>query len=75
MATNPAIHTVPSSSGWVNRREGSQQTLSTHSTKAAAEQAGRDLARRDATEHIVHTRDGRIAERNSYGNDPERRKG
>ena len=44
-------------------------------TKADAQAAGRATAKREGTEHVVHKRDGRIGERNSYGNDPYPPKG
>jgi hypothetical protein len=37
--------------------------------------AGRDLARSRKTEHVIHNLDGKIGERNSYGNDPASRPG
>jgi Uncharacterized protein conserved in bacteria (DUF2188) len=42
----------------------------TFDTKRAAEQAGRDTAKRDHVEHLIHNKDGQISGRNSYGNDP-----
>jgi hypothetical protein len=39
-------------------------------TKAEAQDAGRRTARRERVEHLIHSRDGAIAERNSYGPDP-----
>jgi len=42
----------------------------TFPTQAEAAKVGRDTARRDHTEVLVHRRDGRIRERESYGNDP-----
>lgn len=44
-------------------------------TKDQAVQAGRDLARDRQVEHVIHGTDGRIHERNSYGNDPRDVKG
>lgn len=70
MAKKPAIHTVRAKDGWVNRREGSDRALDKHRTKADAQSAGRDRARKDRTEHFIHNMDGRIAQRSSYGNDP-----
>lgn len=71
-----AIHTLPSKQGgWTNEREGSGRAIGNYPTKAAAQAAGRDLARQEQTEHIIHTKDGRISARNSYGNDPRSRKG
>jgi hypothetical protein len=44
--------------------------ISRHDTKESAVEAGRERARRDETEHVIHNMDGTIAERNSYGSDP-----
>jgi N-methylhydantoinase A/oxoprolinase/acetone carboxylase beta subunit len=70
MAKKPAIHTVPHGGGWANRREGAARVSKVFPTKAAAQAAGRETARRERTEHIIHKKDGEIGSRNSYGNDP-----
>lgn len=70
MAERKNIHTVPTDDGWANRREGAVRASSTHSTKAQAQAAGREAARRDRVEHLIHNKDGTIGSRNSYGNDP-----
>lgn len=70
MAGKPPVHTVPHGDGWANRREGAKRVSKIFETKAPAEKAGRETARREKTEHLIHKRDGEIAERNSYGNDP-----
>jgi ketosteroid isomerase-like protein len=76
VANKPAIHTLPrEAGGWTNKREGSTRALGNFARKTEAQSAGRQTAKRDKTEHIIHTRDGRIASRNSYGNDPASRKG
>jgi hypothetical protein len=64
------VHTVPHGGGWANRRSGSIRVSKTFPTKAEAQAAGRDTARREHTEHVIHRKDGKISERNSYGNDP-----
>lgn len=64
------VHAVPHDDGWAVRREGNQRVSSTYSTQAEAEQAGRDIARRDQTEFFLHRRDGTVRQRDSYGNDP-----
>ena len=69
MAT-PAIHTVPASGRWENKRAGEDDALSQHETKQEAVEAGRAQAMSDKAEHIIHKEDGRIGERNSYGSDP-----
>ena len=70
MAKKPPVHAVPHRDGWANRREGSDRVRKTFATKDAAQRAGRDTARREQTEHLIHRADGTIGERNSYGNDP-----
>lgn len=72
MAT-PAIHTVPATGSWENKRAGEDVPLSRHDTKQEAVDAGRTQAMRDQTEHIIHKEDGKIGERNSYGSDPRGR--
>lgn len=63
------IHTVHKDGVWVNEAEG-EGPLSQHRTKDEAAEAGRELARRRRTEHVIHSMDGTIGYRNSYGNDP-----
>lgn len=65
-----SIHTVPNpnGAGWVNKQGG--EVISRHRTKEAAAERGRKEARADRAEHTIHKRDGTIAEKNSYGNDP-----
>lgn len=55
---------------WHNRVEGTEQVLSSERTKAEAVDIGRDIARELRVEHIIKSQDGRIATRNSYGDDP-----
>jgi len=75
MAKKPPVHTVPHGNGWANRREGSDRVSKTFPTKSDAQAAGRETARNDKTEHVIHKKDGTIGERNSYGNDPYPPKG
>jgi hypothetical protein len=69
------VWTVPHKDGWANRREGSSRVSKVFPTKSAAQAAGRKTAMRDRVEHIIENSDGRVAERNSYGNDPVRSRG
>ena len=69
MASKP-IHTVYAEGSWRNKREDTDGYLSQHATKEDAVEAGRQQARTDQAEHIIHNHDGVISERNSYGNDP-----
>ena len=67
-----SIHTVYNSDNhrWENKAEGSPKPLSSHHTKDNALDRGRDIAEDKLVEHLIHGRDGKIQERNSYGNDP-----
>jgi hypothetical protein len=70
MAKTTNIHVVPRNEGWVVRKEGSTRATSVHLTQRDAVDAGRKIARQDNAELVIHGRDGRIRERDSYGNDP-----
>ena len=64
------IHIVPRESGWAVRREGATRDSSHHQTQSSATSAGRETAKRDGVELLIHGRDGRIRERDSHGSDP-----
>ncbi|QUT06292.1 DUF2188 domain-containing protein [Sphingobium phenoxybenzoativorans] len=63
-------HVVPSEGGWSVKKAGAAKATSSHSTQADAIAAATRIARNQKTELYIHGRDGRIRERNSYGNDP-----
>lgn len=70
MANKP-IHTVPNKNGgWDNKREGGTRASNHADTKAEAVKQGKELAKNSRTEHIIHNKDGKIGQKNSYGNDP-----
>lgn len=68
-------HVVPHGDGWAVRGEGNSRVSSVHSTQAAAVAAGRDAAINQRSELFVHSANGQIRARNSYGNDPYPPKG
>lgn len=70
MKRGGGVHTVPAAGrpGWWNQVDG--QVLSRHRLKSEAVAAGREIARGQRVEHTIHRKDGRISEKNSYGNDP-----
>jgi Uncharacterized protein conserved in bacteria (DUF2188) len=63
------VHTVPLGDGWINE-VGGARVGAVHRTQEAAIVAGRALAMQNQSEHSVHGKDGKIREKNSYGNDP-----
>jgi hypothetical protein len=69
------VHVVPSEKGWKVEVEGSSRARSTHATQAEAARAGREIARRNKSELLVHGRNGQIRDRHTYGRDPRASKG
>jgi len=63
-------HVVPHDNGWAVRSTGSQRASSIHRTQGGAISAGREIAKNQRSELFIHGRNGRIRERDSYGNDP-----
>lgn len=68
MASN-AQHVVPHGKGWSIRKAGASRVTSTFSTQQEAIENAKKIAANQKTELYIHGRDGRIRERNSYGND------
>jgi hypothetical protein len=64
------IHVVPRNDGWIIRKEGASRATSVHETQRDAVEAGRAIARNQSSELVIHGRDGRIRDRDSYGSDP-----
>lgn len=75
MAKKKDVHVTPRDKGWAVTREGSERAYSVHDTQKEAEKAGREAARKDNTEFYLHSKNGQIRERDSYGNDPHPPKG
>jgi hypothetical protein len=69
------VHVTPREDGWAVERSGAQRATSVHDTQLEAEAEGRRLARQDHVEFNLHGRDGRVREKDSYGNDPHPPKG
>lgn len=75
MAGKANVWTVPHEGRWANKREGAKRVSRVFDSKADAQAAGRITAQREKVEHVILKRDGELGERNSYGNDPARRRG
>lgn len=72
MSSKKNIHTTynQTAGNWRNVSEGASKPAKVYPTKAEAQAAGRQTAINNKTEHIIHDKNGKIAERNSYGHDP-----
>jgi hypothetical protein len=63
-------HVVPADGEWGVRGEGNGRLTSIHVTQAEAIHAAREIAINQSSEVVIHRRDGRIRDKDSYGNDP-----
>ena len=68
-------HIVKRDDGWAVRGEGNSKDTSHFPTQREAIEAGREIAVRQNSELLIHGRDGKIRERNTYGGDPHPPKG
>jgi len=64
------VHVVPREDGWAVLKEHAERDSSHHGTQAEALDAGRRTAQREQSELIIHGRDGKIRDKDSYGPDP-----
>ena len=64
------IETYFENGQWKNKVEGSSRAANTATTKTEATAKGREMAKERHSEHIIRNQDGKIGQRNSYGNDP-----
>ena len=63
-------HIVPHNKGWAVKGAGNERATSVHKTQADAIDKGREIARNNQSEILIHGRNGQIRERDSFGNDP-----
>lgn len=63
-------HVVPVGDKWAVRGAGNSRLTSTHPTQEAATSRAREIAISQKSEVVIHRPDGRIRDKDSYGNDP-----
>lgn len=68
-------HVVPHSNGWAVKGAGSGRATKVVETQREATGIARGIAQNQGSEMLIHGENGRIRERNSYGNDPYPPKG
>ena len=67
----PHVSVEPRANGrWAVQTDKTQRADSLHDRKSDAIKRGRELAQNKKTELIVKNESGRIASKDSYGNDP-----
>jgi hypothetical protein len=63
-------HVVPLGNGWAVKGEGNSRFTAITERKREATIIARDIARNNRSEIVIHGKDGRIQDKDSYGNDP-----
>lgn len=63
-------HVVPVGSDWGVRGEGNSRLTTVVDTKPEAFGVAREIAINQQSELVIHGRDGRIQDKDSYGHDP-----
>jgi len=63
-------HVVTHNGDWAVRGAGNSRVSSTHDTQAAAIAAAREIAINNRSEVVIHGRDGKIRDKDSFGRDP-----
>jgi len=71
VANRFVLHVTPNANGWQVKRQGSDETEWLVDNKDNAVDHARELAKANQpSQIIIHTRDGKIAEEHTYGDDP-----
>jgi hypothetical protein len=63
-------HVVPLGKGWAVKGEGNSKYTVITEKKADATKIARNIAKNSNSEIIIHGKDGRIQDKDSYGKDP-----
>jgi len=65
------LHVVKSpAGGWAVKKGGSSRATKIYATQRGAIVHGREIAKNQKAEFYIHRKDGKIREKDSYGNDP-----
>ncbi len=63
-------HVIPLGNGWAVKGEGSKKFTVITETQRDAITVARGIAKNNKSELVIHGKDGRIRDKDSYGNDP-----
>ena len=71
-----STHIVPNTNGgWDIEQSNAQRSSGHFNTKQEAVERGRTISKNQKTEFVIHNQNGRIARKDSHGNDPKSIKG
>ena len=63
-------HVTPHNSAWQVKGAGNSKATAVTKTQAEAITIAKSIAKNNKSEVVIHGTNGRIREKNSYGNDP-----
>jgi uncharacterized protein YdaT len=63
-------HVVKGKEGWNVKGANNSKATSNHRTQKEAIERAREIAKNQKSEVVIHGRDGKIRDKDSYGNDP-----
>ena len=64
------VHVVPHDGKWAVKTDNSERAAKVTETQKEAIERAKEIATNNQSELIIHGKDGKIREKNSYGNDP-----
>nr|HMQ70687.1 DUF2188 domain-containing protein [Ignavibacteria bacterium] len=62
-------HVVPAKNGWAVKGEGNKRNTRITRTKNEAIEIARKFAMKRKSELVIHNKDGKISDKDSFGND------
>jgi hypothetical protein len=65
------IHVIPHNGSWAVKEEGKNRITSIYDTQHEAEEAARNSARSLNGQLVIHSRDGRVRDRDSFSSNPK----
>ena len=68
-------HVMPHKNGWQVKGEGNLKATVVTKTQADSMKVAKLIAQNNKSEVLIHGVNGKVREKNSYGNDPEKIKG
>jgi hypothetical protein len=63
-------HVVPKNGGWDVKGAGNQKSTAHTETQKEAITVAKEIAKNQRSEVVIHGRDGKFRDKDSYGNDP-----
>jgi len=63
-------HVVPNNKKWAVKGEGNSKPTKIFDTQKEAIEYGKEIAKNQESELVIHRKNGQIRDKDSYGNDP-----